>query len=786
MDLLQRLLSPEYWAARDPGPPGGAAAAVYAILALGFAVTAVWAIWQQRGSRHEPPATRGLRLLLACVASFGLVVVAARFLRVAGLSARVWPLACLLLTVGFTAAFRWQASNLPRWLADAVAVLTFRPPGDPSPDIRWTAAGLLVHCLGLASLLGLAGWSPWLAPLALAVLLAPQGIWMLVTGRRALRLAPLVPLFLAYAAGGGVWLHAAVNLSPTAWEGLAFPDPWRAALHAGGVTLAVGAWAWAAQGTLAWGERAMGIGIALLLGLVLAWGSATYLGQHTQGASGSDPYAYVQMAVDLAERGTPLHRFPLFASVAAPSRVGANHRLAWHPLVPVGYNLPLNAAGDAASVWPVGFSALLAGAYALRGEPMLYLVAPGLALLAALATAWLAVEALDREPPTVRWGTGALAAFLVLTSPEFLDRALVPMADGAAALFTTLALIFALRIARRGGWRPATLAGAALGAAYAVRYTQAVLALPVGLAAWASRRERARPPWMVSLTLAAGAALALALPDVIYRWQTFGSPMATGSTELPLLGLENVGRALRAVLPHIWAAGEWGTLLPFAVLGAWGLAKQRRAAMILGSALLAVLGVNLLYAALRLRDLISIFPLLDVATAYGAVYLLGTTAAWTADTCRLGSAALRLTLVGGLFLAFGLRSTSVLAQVSKPGWASFGYVTEAQRAAFEELREIVPEDGVVGASLGAGAVHLYSGREMCRPAAWSPDDLETFLALMHSQSRTVYLLDDGEAMPDLVRRLGARARALVALNLPRFRPDGSPAGGMATLYQVTR
>ena len=227
-------------------------------------------------------------------------------------------------------------------------------------------------------------------------------------------------------------------------------------------------------------------------------------------------------------------------------------------------------------------------------------------------------------------------------------------------------------------------------------------------------------------------------------------------------------------------------LLPFAVLGAWALAKERRAAMILGSALLAVLGVHLLYAALRLRDLISIFPLLDVAAAYGATHLLGNTSAWTAEPRRLGSAVLRLTIVGGLFLAFGLRSASILAQVSKPGWASFGYVTEAQRAAFGELRDIVPEDGVVGASLGAGAVHLYSGREICRPAAWSPDDLETFLALMHSQSRTVYLLDDGEAMPDLIRRLGARARALVALDLPRFRLDGSPAGGLATLYQVTR
>jgi hypothetical protein len=145
-----------------------------------------------------------------------------------------------------------------------------------------------------------------------------------------------------------------------------------------------------------------------------------------------------------------------------------------------------------------------------------------------------------------------------------------------------------------------------------------------------------------------------------------------------------------------------------------------------------VLGVHLLYAALRLRDLISVFPVLHVVTAYGGVLLLRRVGIWASSRRRVGWAALRLTLVGGTFLAVGWRSAAVLAQVSEPGWASFGYVTRSQRAAFEALESMIPEGGVVGASLGAGAVHLYTGRDICRPAAWSPQDLESFLAWARS------------------------------------------------------
>jgi hypothetical protein len=693
----------------------------------------------------------------------------------------------LVASAALGGAVKWRDASIPLWLADAIAILTFqRPEGGPAAW-GWMVAGLLAHGLGLASLLGLAGLSPWLAPLALALLLAPQGMQVLRPGRGRMRLAPLAPLFLAYATSGLVWLSLALGLSPTPWEGLAFPDPWRSAFHAGGVTLAAAAWAWAAEIALVSGERAGRIGATLLLVGGLGWGGITYLSGRSHGATGSDPYAYVQMAVDLAERGTPLHRFRLFGEVTAPPAASAGTELAWHPLVPVGYNLPLNAAGDAASVWPPGFSAVLAGAYGIGGEGALYWTAPVVAWLAALATAWLVVETLKGEAAGVRWGSGALAASLVLSSPEFLDRSLVPMADGMAALGTTLSLVFALRLARGGGWRPAALAGLALGAAYTVRYTQLVLAVAVGLAAWTSRTVRESPSWKARLTLAAGAAMLVALPDVVYRWQSFGSPLATGSTELPLLGPENVGRALQATLPHLLAAGEWGYLLPLAGVGSWWLVRRHgRASLVLGSALVAVFGVHLLYAALRLRDLISVFPLLHLVAAYGGVRLLGWMGEWAGAERRLGSAVLRLTLAGGVLLALGLRSASVLARITEPGWASFGYVTAAQRSSFDKLGATVPEGGIVGASLGAGAAHLYTGRQICRPAGWNPEELETFLARMEAQQRPVYLLDDGGRMPDLIRRLGPRTVPLAALDLPRFHADGSPAGGLAMLYQVTR
>ncbi len=91
----------------------------------------------------------------------------------------------------------------------------------------------------------------------------------------------------------------------------------------------------------------------VILATSSAWAAFAYLSGRSHGATGSDPYAYVQMGVDLATRGTPAHLFELFAQ-------GKDLSLSWYPLLHVGYRLPFDNAGSAITVWPPGGAAAFA------------------------------------------------------------------------------------------------------------------------------------------------------------------------------------------------------------------------------------------------------------------------------------------------------------------------------------------------------------------------------------------------------------------------------------------
>ena len=57
-----------------------------------------------------------------------------------------------------------------------------------------------------------------------------------------------------------------------------------------------------------------------------------------------------------------------------------------------------------------------------------------------------------------------------------------------------------------------------------------------------------------------------------------------------------------------------------------------------------------------------------------------------------------------------------------------------QRAAFERLQELTPDGSVVGASLNAGAVMMYTGRDAIRPYdSWTDDQWAIFLAAMREE-----------------------------------------------------
>jgi hypothetical protein len=792
IESLKRLFSPEYLVVTEPGPLGGAWV-LYLALGLLFSTGLACALWILAGQR---PRQRSLAQrawawyeLWICLAGLG--TVAGRFLGWPGWSARIWPYTLAALATIGVIAYRLRGLQIPGWLEDQLRTLALAspPPGraqQPSAlgQIVWRALGLGLHLGGLALVLTQRYHLPaWTAPLALVALLMPQAP-LLARGHR-LWLPALAPMLGAYVTVLLWLLYRGTGMTIIGWQGLAFPNPMTSLFYVDGILLGAVAFTFLCNlSTLARAFSRQEIlwrgAIAALLAATLAWAGVVYFGKRTHGATASDPFAYAQMAVDLAERGTFLHRYSLFEDVMPLD-------IAWAPLQPVGYHIPRNELGDSPSVWATGASALLAAGYGLLGELGLYVTTPVVALLALAATWALVQETLHGAPRPARYLAGALAVALLATSTEHVDRLLVPMADAPAQLFTVLTLLFSLRgmhqlqAERRSLWS-FLLAGFCFAWAFWVRHTQLVLALPVVLAAIlgaqrsqpgaggqrsesaAHRRSAAEghvtslarwQPATLSLLVFFTAALLAALPDIAYRWRHFGGPLATETTELPLMALRFMGPVAWQMLRDVLVAGEWGYLFPLVLYGGYRLVRNRsREAVVLGSAFLAVLLVHLTYRSLRLRDLISLFPLVNLAAASGAVmlaHLAHRFAPRPEEPGRLGRLLLPTVLVAWIVLSLALSRWAMIDNLWKPGWASFGYVRSEQRAAFDRLSALTPPEAVIGASLNAGAIMMYTGRDAIRPYdSWTEQEWHTFLDAMQARGRSIYLLDDGELMAEFI------------------------------------
>ena len=483
----------------------------------------------------------------------------------------------------------------------------------------------------------------------------------------------------------------------------------------------------------AWLQR----GAIVLLAITLAWSAVEYLRHRTSGVSGSDPFCYVQMAVDFARHGTFAHRFPLTAQVAAWG-------LSPGPALPAGYWLP--AGPDAAiTCYPFGFPLLLAAGYALGGEVALWLVTPLLALATVGAT-WALAQVLfdpfDGEPRGRRWAVGAVAAWIVATSYAQMRLAIVPMSDVPAQLFSTMALTLTLAAERKRRALLSALAGAALGVAYLMRHTSLVLLAPLAVIlaqSWPSWSEE-RGWWRRQLALGLAAAL-VALPDLFYHQRWLGGFWRGENPEIGRqAGLANVWPSLTAFIEYLAYPGEFGWLLPLLLVGAYVLWRRRRAAF----AVLAAwtLALAAIYAPVHTtalfqngaRYLLPAFPALALTVGAGVVRFLEALA-------RHGRSALIIALAL-LVAPFILRTPlhkPLLAQ-----YPTFGYLSPAQRAEFAALGAALPEDVVIACSdADSGPLFWHTGHATLRPQGWTEQEFTRFLRHVAAQGIPLYLLDDG-------------------------------------------
>jgi hypothetical protein len=655
------------------------------------------------------------------------------------------------------------AISPPRLLQANLSALAFLPA--ESLDILEILILAVLHAAGLIALAGFLHLS-WIIVVAG---LAAFVIFVLLSRR----IQVLAPFFFAY----GVLLARFVfvrvlRLQVSEYYDYLFPDWGLVLFHVQAAALAASIYSLLIITVILLRSRRRTalLASAILFTGTMTWAGAEYFGHRTHGTTGSDPYAYVQMGVDLATSGSVVHRYDLFP-IIAPLKIS------WYPIVHVGYHLPMDEQGNAVTVFPAGGAFAFAFAYRLFGENALYLVNPSFSLLSALAAGLLAWELTRGYDIALRAVVSATTCGLVATANEQVAWAGVTMVDAQAEFLSVMSLLLALRTRLdKSAWL-LVFSGAALGAAYWVRHTQIVLAFSLLIIfLWANPTPRARAR---AVLLCGAAALLIGIGDLWYHQTYLGGWLHPESEELALFSLGAVSSSAANMFQQTFAGDEFGWLAPFLMLGAVFLARHKPVEF---AALLAwlvlSLALHLPYAAVRLRDLLPEFP----AVAFLAALGLSLLAAKTLSSRRWQWLAGLLIFASLEVLLLRVWDTMPLAwQGARP---IFGYMTESQREAFTRLAEITPPNAVVGSTLNDGAIDLYSNRNTFRPDAWSSAERRGFLNAIASGHPEIYLLDDGPAMEAVLTDLrhDMVVQRVATLDVPLF--GSGPAAEPGSLWRI--
>lgn len=762
---LSNLLKFDYWldasvTAQPAGRSMWLAAAICIAAALVFALLA---------RRH-----RAVYLPLAVAAGLAGAVAIGRVFQIPVLGWRIgWLLAGLLATMPpLLRAARAAAHD--GLFSHAFAALAFKQAAADSPDWRPTTALLWTGAHAFALLITFANLPPFQIPnlrawFALPLLLACAPL--LFARRRKLRhLSGLAPLTYAY----GVAAFSATRLQ--------FDGPLNGLLYLPLALIVSSAIAIAAVWRQTRSDDEAGFvqaGAALLIAASLGWSIWSASSLRTHGVSGSDPYAYTQMGVDLAERGTLAHAFPLVRLTYALN-------IDSHPVTHIGYRIPADVRRVAPTVWPIGYAWFTALAWRIAGESGVFWLTPLFGLLAlAIVGAWARLmTARMGAAPSV--AIAALCVFLTATSYQQVEWQMIPMADIASQVFSIGALSLAWLGGRSAAPRSrivwALFAGVALGMAFNIRYTQVLIAPALALALWpASASTTQRIGASALPVLVCGlAALLCVLPTFWYHWTWFGHPLVTGSEELSNFSLTRMPETvMRALSDWNWVR-EYGLLTPLMAAGAAALWRIcRRESLVALAYALPVFALHAFYDYLRLRDLLSIFPVLSLCAAAGAVAL------WRWSEQR-GHGLLRTSLLFAISFVFVLRSMETLAMPATRGFSAFGYLVREQRASFGRLAQLTEPDAVIGSSLNSGAVDLHAGRLTFRPGVWDARSRAIFVEALLGEGRPVYVLIDGEDMRAAEADLRAKftLTEVARLDMPYFFKGSGSENRAAPLYRV--
>jgi hypothetical protein len=301
----------------------------------------------------------------------------------------------------------------------------------------------------------------------------------------------------------------------------------------------------------------------------------------------------------------------------------------------------------------------------------------------------------------------------------------------------------------------------------------------------------------MTILVCAGAAFITALPVLIYHQVAFGNPLSTGSEELSNFSLALAPATLWRTLGELNWYREFGLLVPFILIGLVAMWREHRPALWVLLAFIAVLfGFHIVYAYLRLRDILFLFPVFYLFAAYG----IAQTFVWLVNRVNHEPAEIRnrkseignrLILITFLFAAsfmIVLRSMETISLPVTRGFAAFGYLVREQRESFNTLAALTPANAVIGTSLNSGAIDLHSRRATFRPATWTRGELSKFVGLLHSEGRPVYLLNDSDELQASLATLKASytMREAGRIDVPYYDAIGGGSSNRSVeVFEVT-
>ena len=237
-------------------------------------------------------------------------------------------------------------------------------------------------------------------------------------------------------------------------------------------------------------------------------------------------------------------------------------------------------------------------------------IARGISTLAAVATVAVTMR-LGRS----LYGSmgGLFAALFLAVMPLHVRFSHLAIVDLPAALWTTLAVLFAVRIAERGHLTAYVLAGVFAGLAAATKYPAALVVVPVAVAALLDKWTLKN----ISLWIAAGTALAIFSLATPFVWLDFGKFWADFSSMAQVHVLGPKHEATASSWSHLlrinlrYGLGIAG-LAAFGVSLVWRPRNWRRPELVLLTAAVTFLSLLAFSESTFMRYVLLLAPLLAV------------------------------------------------------------------------------------------------------------------------------------------------------------------------------